>query len=105
MLRPGSDSRQRGGAGNYLLDDGRHEHVPPQYAAILAIIAQKSGKRQGLINPKLYAMAKANLKNPTAVGLIDIVKGNNAFAPVPGYAAKKGFDLASAWGAIDLPIS
>jgi hypothetical protein len=76
--------------------------VPPQYAGIMAIIAQKTGTAQGLINPKLYAMAMANRKNPSAVGLIDIVKGNNAFAPVHGLPAKKGFDAASGWGAIDM---
>jgi subtilase family serine protease len=77
--------------------------VPPQYAAILAIINQKAAADgQGLINPKLYAMAQANLKNLTKVGILDIVKGKNAYNPLPGYAAKKGFDLASGWGAIDM---
>jgi len=78
--------------------------VPPQYAAIFAIINQKAGAPdgQGLINPKLYAMAEANLKNLTAVGIHDITTGKNAYAPVTGYAAKKGFDLASGWGAIDM---
>jgi subtilase family serine protease len=78
--------------------------VPPQYAAIFAIINQKAGAPdgQGLINPKLYAMAEANLKNLTAIGIHDITTGDNAYAPVAGYAAKKGFDLASGWGAIDM---
>jgi subtilase family serine protease len=78
--------------------------VPPQYAAILAIINQKTASTsgQGLINPNLYAMAKANLKNPKAVGLIDITSKNNAYSPVPGLAAHKGFDEASGWGAIDI---
>jgi hypothetical protein len=78
--------------------------VPPQYAAILAILNQKAGAPmgQGLINPKLYAMAQASLKNPTAVGLVDIVSGNNAYAPVPGYAAKNNYDLASGWGSVDI---
>jgi subtilase family serine protease len=77
--------------------------VPPQYAAVLAILNQKAGAPmgQGLINPKLYAMAHANLKNLKAVGIIDIVSGNNAYSPVAGYPAHKGFDLASGWGAID----
>ncbi|HTW87648.1 MAG TPA: S53 family peptidase [Candidatus Binataceae bacterium] len=77
--------------------------VPPQYAAIFAIINQKSGASgQGLINPKLYAMAHANLKNLAAVGILDIVTGNNAYAPSSGYPAHKGFDLATGWGAIDI---
>jgi len=40
---------------------------------------------QGLINPKLHATTKANLRNLSAVGFIDIVHGNNADLPVPGY--------------------
>ena len=77
--------------------------VPPQYAAILAIINQKAAANgQGLINPKLYAMAQANLKNLAKVGILDITKGKNTYSPLPGYAAKKGFDPASGWGAIDI---
>jgi subtilase family serine protease len=76
--------------------------VPPQYAGLFAIVTQKTGKQQGLINPTLYSMAKANLKNPSAVGIVDITTGNNAIAPVTGYSARKGYDLASGWGAIDM---
>ena len=56
---------------------------------------------QGLINPKLYEMAEKNKKNPAQVGILDITTGNNTYGTVKGYAAKKGFDLASGWGAID----
>jgi subtilase family serine protease len=77
--------------------------VPPQYAAIFAIINQKAGANgQGLINPKLYAMAEANLKGLAKVGILDIVKGKNAYGALPGYPAKKGYDVASGWGAIDI---
>jgi subtilase family serine protease len=77
--------------------------VPPQYAGILAIINQKTGASgQGLINPKLYAMAQANIKDLSKVGIFDITKGKNTYSPLPGYAAKRGYDLASGWGAIDI---
>jgi subtilase family serine protease len=76
--------------------------VPPQYSGLFAIVAQKTGKPSGLINPTLYAMAKANLKNPSAAGIVDIKTGNNAVTPVAGYSAKKGYDLASGWGSIDM---
>jgi subtilase family serine protease len=77
--------------------------VPPQYAAIFAIINQKTAAPmgQGLINPKLYEMAEKNKKNPAQAGILDITTGNNTFGTVKGYAAKKGFDVASGWGAID----
>ncbi len=77
--------------------------VPPQYAAIFAIVNQKAATDgQGLINPKLYAMAKANLKHLGTVGILDIVSGNNALYGVTGYNAVKGFDYASGWGAVDI---
>lgn len=77
--------------------------VPPQYAAIFSIVNQKTASAgQGLINPTLYAMAQANLKNLKSVGIIDILSKNNAYPPEPGYSAHKGFDLASGWGAIDI---
>jgi subtilase family serine protease len=78
--------------------------VPPQYAAVLSIINQKLEPTlgQGLINPNLYAMAKANLKNLNAVGIIDILSANNAYSPVAGLPAHKGFDESSGWGAIDI---
>lgn len=76
--------------------------VPPQYAAIFSIINQKTGGGQGFINLKLYAMAQANLKDLKAVGIIDILSKNNAYAPEPGYSAHKGFDPASGWGSIDI---
>ena len=76
--------------------------VPPQMAAIFAIATQKSGDRQGLINAKLYAMAEANIKKLSAVGIIDITSGNNAIFSVKGYSAAKGYDLASGWGTLDI---
>jgi len=84
--------------------DGGTSIVPPQYAAIFAVINQKSGAAdgQGLINPKLYAMATKNSKNLAAVGILDITTGKNSYAPVAGYSARKGFDYASGWGSIDI---
>lgn len=77
--------------------------VPPQAAAVLAIINQKTGAAgQGLINPKLYALAHANLKKLSNAGIYDIVSGNNGYAPAAGYGAHKGFDLATGWGALDI---
>ena len=71
--------------------------------SLFATINQKANATgQGLINLKLHATTKANLRNLSAVGFIDIVHGNNADPPVPGYPAHKGFDLASGWGAIDI---
>ena len=73
----------------------------PQWAAVAAIIVQKKG-RVGNINPQLYAMAKANAANPSAVGIRDVTIGNNSYAPLTGYEAGPGYDLASGWGSVDI---
>jgi subtilase family serine protease len=73
----------------------------PQWAAVAAIIVQKIG-RIGNINPKLYAMAKANLADLSAVGIRDVTVGHNGYAPLTGYDAVAGFDLASGWGSVDI---
>jgi pseudomonalisin len=88
--------------GPFWTETGGTSPVPPQYAAIFAIVNQKTAATQGLINRKLYAMAKANIRNLSNVGIIDITSGNNSYAPVKGFAAKKGFDYASGWGAVDM---
>jgi subtilase family serine protease len=82
--------------------DGGTSFVPPQYAGLFAIIAQKTGKPQGAINRELYAMAQAKLKDLSSVGIVDITTGNNTLKPVAGYPAKKGYDEASGWGSIDM---
>jgi subtilase family serine protease len=75
--------------------------VPPQYGGIIAIIASKIG-RVGNINTTLYAMAKANVGDPAGVGIRDVTVGHNSYAPLTGYDAGPGFDLASGWGSIDI---
>jgi kumamolisin len=74
----------------------------PQWAAVVAIIAQKKNARVGNIDPQLYAMAKANLSNLAAVGIRDVTDGNNTYLPLTGYNAGPGYDLASGWGSIDI---
>ena len=78
----------------------------PTMAGIVAILDQKTGTRQGNINPTLYALASST---PTAFH--DITSGNNI---VPcqvgtpdctsgtfGYNANTGYDLVTGLGTID----
>lgn len=80
----------------------------PVFAAIVALINQQTGTRQGNVNPGLYALATGS---PAA--LHDIITGNNM---VPcsigttdcpsssggqiGYNAAPGYDLASGLGSV-----
>ena len=70
----------------------------PQWAGVTAIIVQKKG-RVGNINPQLYAMAKANASNLTAVGIRDVTIGNNSYFPLTGYDAVP----ATTWPAAGAP--
>ena len=75
----------------------------PLFAAILALATQVNhGRNVGPINSVLYrVLGPAGLKD----GIADIVSGNNTVTVdgkvyVPGFTARKGFDVASGWGTI-----
>jgi subtilase family serine protease len=82
----------------------------PLLAGIVADADQASGHRLGLLNDRLYELAREHGR-----GIVDIVTGSNAVSlclracatgspvllPVPGYAAAKGYDLASGLGTVD----
>jgi subtilase family serine protease len=81
----------------------------PTFAGLVAILNQKTGSRQGNINPALYALSAAN------VGAFhDITSGNNIVRCDPatvdcptsgtaqyGFSAGPGFDLVTGLGSID----
>ncbi len=84
----------------------------PTFAGIVAILNQKSGPRQGNINPALYALSAAN------VGAFhDITTGNNIVPCDPatidcptsgtaqyGFSAGPGYDLVTGLGSIDAAV-
>jgi len=83
----------------------------PSFAAIMALIVQKTGSRQGQANVILYQLAAREQYSQCASSsrasnciFNDITVGNNA---VPGetgglYAATAGYDLATGLGSIDV---
>jgi subtilase family serine protease len=84
----------------------------PTFAGIVAILNQKTGSRQGNINPALYALAAAN------VGAFhDITTGNNIVPCDPatidcptsgtaqyGFSAGPGYDQVTGLGSIDAAV-
>jgi subtilase family serine protease len=76
----------------------------PLFAGIVALADQVAGHPLGLINPALYAMAKAHDR-----GIVDVVAGNNTFSSgqgsaritVPGFAAGPGYDMVTGLGTVD----
>jgi subtilase family serine protease len=79
----------------------------PEFAGIVAIADQYAGRRLGLINPAIYAMARAG-----APGIVDVTKGNNTVSfqqngrwyKVVGFDAGPGYDLASGLGTVDAAL-
>lgn len=86
--------------------DGTSE-AAPLLNGVLALATQMNhGKNVGPINPALYdVLGPAGAKD----GISDVVKGNesaetpNGKVTVPGFSAKRGFDVASGWGTLFAP--
>lgn len=96
------------------------------FAGIVALIDQKAGGRQGVINPELYSLAASqtdrscSADNPDPRCLFhDVVHGNNAVVCAdgspscsnsltssadgsPAFPAAPGFDLATGLGSLDV---
>jgi len=76
----------------------------PELAGIVAIAAQAAGRRLGLLNPRLYELARRG-----SPGIVDITRGDNTVTftqhgrrfTVKGFPARPGYDLSSGLGTID----
>lgn len=81
----------------------------PTFAAIMALIAQKTNSRLGQANFVLYPLAAAqNLANCNASAppqsqciFNDITQGNNNVPGQTGFNAAVGYDLATGWGSVN----
>src|SRR5271169_1386943 len=81
----------------------------PTFAAILALIAQKTNSRQGQANFVLYPLAAAqNAANCSSTSppqsqciFNDITVGNNNVPGQTGFSATPGYDLATGWGSVN----
>lgn len=90
----------------YHLVAGTSE-ASPLFAGIVAIADQAAGQRLGLLNDRLYKIARQNKPS----GIVDVTQGNNTFGPftnsdgntytVQGFNAGPGYDLASGVGTVD----
>src|SRR5262249_37447657 len=70
----------------------------PAWAGIFALINQFAKTNGlGIANPRIYQMGNAQQQGGTAV-YNDITEGNNAFSSLPGFVARKGYDLSTGWG-------
>jgi subtilase family serine protease len=80
----------------------------PEFAAIVALADQVAGHPLGLINPTLYSLSAQH-----APGIVDVTSGDNTVSfrqgrpareyTVRGFAALRGYDLATGVGTIWAP--
>src|SRR5271170_895272 len=81
----------------------------PTFAAILALIGQKTNSRQGQANFVLYPLAAGqNAANcgstspPQSQCIFnDVTVGNNSVPGQTGFSATPGYDLATGWGSVN----
>ena len=104
----------------YLVGEGGTSVSTQAFAGVVALIDQKTGSRQGNINPVLYALAggssAASVFNDITVGtnampcLVETgvtgctITGSNSYTVgiLNGYNAGTGFDLATGLGSVNV---
>ncbi|MGH9304362.1 MAG: S53 family peptidase [Acidimicrobiales bacterium] len=95
----------RGAPAGYAVAGGTSE-ATPLFAGIVAVADQAVGRHLGFLNPLLYSLAMHHARRH---GIVDITAGANTMYfvdgakldSVPGYAATRGYDLASGLGTIE----
>jgi subtilase family serine protease len=78
----------------------------PEFAGIVALADQQARHRLGVINRYLYELSARK-----APGIADVASGNNTVSfrqggrlhTVPGFRARRGYDLASGVGTVNAP--
>jgi len=70
----------------------------PSFAGIMALVVQKTGQRQGNVNPLLYSLAS------TTGVFHDVVSGNNNVPGINGYSAVAGWDPVTGLGSVDAKV-
>jgi hypothetical protein len=67
----------------------------------MALIAQKTGARQGNANTVFYQMATAQYGGTGPAVFHDVTSGNNSVPGVTGFACGTGYDRATGLGSVD----
>jgi pseudomonalisin len=73
----------------------------PSFAGLMALVVQKTGKRQGNANPVLYQLATQQYSAAGPAVFHDITGGNNSVPGVTGYFCNPGYDLVTGLGSVD----
>jgi subtilase family serine protease len=87
---------------------GGTSEASPEFAGVIAMADQVARHDLGNVNSRLYRLGE---QRSSRTGIVDVTKGDNSFGPftnsdgtthtVQGFAATRGYDLASGNGTID----
>ncbi|MBI4913343.1 MAG: immunoglobulin domain-containing protein [Acidobacteria bacterium] len=87
--------------GGALFSVGGTSASSPAMAGIMALVVQKTGKRQGNANPVLYRLGELQYGASGPRVFHDVNSGNNSVPGVPGHSGTPGYDLATGLGSVD----
>jgi subtilase family serine protease len=73
----------------------------PSFGGIMALVVQKTGRRQGNPNPVLYGLAFQQYQGQTSPVFHDIAVGDNTVPGLSGFACTPGYDLVTGLGSVD----
>jgi pseudomonalisin len=88
--------------GNNLVCGGTSA-ASPSFSALMGVVVEGRGARQGNANPVLYSLAN-NQRFGGAAVFHDVKTGNNSVPGVTGFSAVAGYDLATGLGSVDADV-
>ncbi len=88
-------------ADNNWYGAGGTSAATPVFASILALVIQKNGAPQGLVNSVLYNLAYKQTNSSGAAVFHDVTSGSNTVPGVTGYSAGVGYDMTTGLGSVD----
>jgi subtilase family serine protease len=79
----------------------------PSFAGLIALVDQKTGYRQGNVNPTLYGLASRQASSGTPAIFHQITSGNNTVPGVTGFSASTAtpaYNQATGLGSVDAGV-
>ena len=73
----------------------------PAFAGLIALIVQKTGARQGNVNPTLYTLGSDQYDLHGPVVFHDVILGDDWVPGQTGFSAKPGYDMTTGLGSVD----
>jgi len=73
----------------------------PSFGGVLALVLQKTGRRQGNPNPVLYQLAAQQYQGQIRPVFHDVTAGDNSVPGIAGFVCGPGYDMVTGLGSVD----